>query len=88
MPARDVVTIATLHGVLHIYQAALPPLYLLIQSEFKLSFAQIGLIGATTMGTNILQGAAGFLVDKFGRKNLALAGMLTYTAALTLLASS
>jgi len=70
-----------LHGVKHIYEAALPPIYLLLQEEFNISALQLGLFGSVTSIANVMQGATGYLAERIGRKRLTTIGMLIYTVA-------
>lgn len=84
MAKRRVIEIGALgflHGVKHIYESALSPLYLLLQKDFNISTLQLGLIGSVTSIANVLQVAAGYLVAKMGRKRLTVIGMLIFTAA-------
>jgi MFS transporter, FSR family, fosmidomycin resistance protein len=64
------------HGLSHFYQLALPPLFPLIQQEFDVSYAALGLLltlfAATTGGFQVV---AGFLVDRMGARPLLVAGL-------------
>jgi MFS family permease len=80
----EIATLGLLHGILHIYQSALPPLYLLLQEEFEISTLQLGLLGSVMSLTNIFQGATGYLAVKIGRKKLTVIGMLLYSLAVYL----
>ena len=72
----DIGLLALLHSVQHVYLYALPPIYLLLRAEFNVSTFQIGLLGAVTGVISILQGPAGYLVERFGGKRLAVISML------------
>ena len=72
----DIGLLALLHSVQHIYLYALPPLYLLLIAEFNVSTFQIGLLGAVSGIISIFQGPAGYLVERFGGKRLAVISML------------
>jgi predicted MFS family arabinose efflux permease len=68
--------LALLHSVQHIYLYALPPLYLLLRAEFNISTLQIGLLGSVSGVISIFQGPAGYLVERYGSKRLAVLSML------------
>lgn len=80
----EIAALGLLHGILHIYQSALPPLYLLLQEEFEISTFQLGLFGSVMSLTNVFQGATGYLAVKIGRKKLTAIGMLIYSLAVYL----
>lgn len=73
--------LAILHSLQHIYLFALPPLYLLLRADFNVSTLQIGLIGSVSGGISILQGPAGYAVERIGGKRLAVLSMLGCSAA-------
>jgi FSR family fosmidomycin resistance protein-like MFS transporter len=68
--------LALLHSLQHVYISALPPLYLLLRADFNVSTFQIGLLGSVYGVISILQGPAGYLVERFGGKRLAVLSML------------
>lgn len=76
--------LALLHSLQHVYLNALPPLYLLLRSDFNVSTLQIGLIGSISGVISILQGPAGYLVEKIGGKRLAVLSMTGCSAAIFL----
>ena len=80
----DIGLLALLHSVQHVYLYALPPLYLLLKSEFNVSTFQIGLLGSVTGIISIFQGPAGYLVERYGRKRLAVLSMLLCSVAVFL----
>jgi predicted MFS family arabinose efflux permease len=80
----DIGALALLHTVQHVYLNALPPIYLLLRAEFNVSTFQIGLIGSVQGVISILQGPAGYLVERMGRKRLAVLSMLLCSAAVFL----
>jgi predicted MFS family arabinose efflux permease len=73
--------LAILHSLQHIYLNALPPLYLLLRADFNVSTLQIGLIGSVSGVISILQGPAGYVVERIGGKRLAVLSMLGCSAA-------
>jgi MFS family permease len=81
---RDIGLLALLHSVQHVYLNALPPLYYLLRAEFNVSTFQIGLIGSVLGVISILQGPAGYLVERVGGKRLAVLSMLICSAAVFL----
>ena len=76
--------LALLHSLQHVYISALPPLYLLLRAEFNVSIFQIGLLGSVAGVVSILQGPAGYLVERIGSKRLAVLSMLGCSAAIFL----
>ncbi len=73
--------LALLHSLQHVYINALPPLYVLIIAEFHISTLQIGIIGSVLGVISVLQGPAGYLVEKVGAKRLAMLSMLLCSVA-------
>ena len=72
------------HGYSHFYQMILPPVFIILKSEFDVSFAALGLLATVlyaASGTG--QMIAGFLVDRIGAKPVLLFG-LTVCAGSTL----
>jgi len=80
----EVGLLALLHSLQHVYLYALPPLYLLLRAEFNVSTFQIGLLGSVSGVISIFQGPAGYLVERFGGKRLAVLSMLCCSAAVFL----
>jgi FSR family fosmidomycin resistance protein-like MFS transporter len=76
--------LALLHSLQHIYLNVLPPIYLLLRADFNVSTLQIGLIGSVSGVISILQGPAGYLVERIGGKRLAVLSMLGCSAAVFL----
>jgi predicted MFS family arabinose efflux permease len=77
----EISLLALLHALQHIYLNALPPLFLLLRADFNVSTLQIGLIGSVSGVISILQGPAGYLVERIGGKRLAVLSMLGCSAA-------
>jgi len=73
---NDLGLLALLHSLQHVYISALPPLYLLLRADFNVSTFQIGLLGSVYGVISILQGPAGYLVERVGNKRLAVLSML------------
>ena len=73
--------LALLHGLQHVYISALPPLFLLLREEFSISTLQIGIIGSVMGVISVLQGPAGYLVEKIGGKRLSVMSMLICSTA-------
>ena len=73
---NDLGLLALLHSLQHVYISALPPLYLLLRADFNVSTFQIGLLGSVYGVISILQGPAGYLVERVGGKRLAVVSML------------
>ncbi len=69
--------IGTGHFLSHFYMLVLPPMFLVWQNAFDVSFAQLGLTVALMSGTTaILQTPVGFLVDKYGARRFLVGGTL------------
>ena len=81
---NDLGLLALLHGLQHVYISALPPLYLLLRADFNVSTFQIGLLGSVYGVISILQGPAGYLVERFGGKRLAVLSMLCCSSGIFL----
>jgi len=81
---NDLGLLALLHGLQHVYISALPPLYLLLIADFNVSTFQIGLLGSVYGVISILQGPAGYLVERFGGKRLSVVSMLCCSAGIFL----
>ena len=76
---RDVEVIAlvsTAHGLSHFYQLVLPPLFPFITREFGISYGEVALTtGLFYAVSGLAQTPAGFLVDRFGARNVLLGGL-------------
>ncbi len=69
--------IGTGHFMSHFYVLCLPPMFLVWQKVFDVSFAQLGLSVALMSGTTaILQTPVGFLVDRHGARRFLVGGAL------------
>ncbi len=65
------------HFLSHFYQLCLPPMFLVWQTAFGVSFAELGLSIALMSGTTaLLQTPVGFLVDRHGARAFLVGGAL------------
>jgi predicted MFS family arabinose efflux permease len=65
------------HFLSHFYVLCLPPLFLVWQKAFGVSFAELGLTVAVMSGTTaVLQTPVGFLVDRYGARPFLVGGTL------------
>jgi MFS transporter, FSR family, fosmidomycin resistance protein len=71
------------HFLSHFYQLCLPPLFLVWQASFRVSFAELGLAVTLMSGTTaLLQTPIGFLVDRYGARRFLIGGALLMSLAL------
>ena len=69
--------IGTGHFLSHFYMLILPPLFLVWQPAFGVSFAELGMTTMLMSGvTALLQTPVGFLVDKYGARRFLVGGTL------------
>ncbi len=69
--------IGTGHFLSHFYLLLIPPLFLIWQREFSVSYAELGLAVALMSGiTAVLQTPVGFLVDRHGARPYLVGGAL------------
>lgn len=89
-PRRDYETcalIGTGHFLSHFYMLCLPPLFLVWQAEFGVSFAKLGLAVALMSGTTaLLQTPVGFLVDRHGARPFLVGGTLLMALSVSAMA--
>lgn len=65
------------HFLSHFYQLCLPPLFIVWQRAFDVSFAELGLATALMAGaTALAQTPMGFLVDRYGARPFLVGGVL------------
>jgi MFS family permease len=70
------------HSLSHFYQLALPPLFPFIKDEFGVGYAELGLLATLFYATSgVAQTPAGFLVDRFGARNVLFVGLGLLAAA-------
>lgn len=73
------------HLVSHFYQLVLPPLFLLIQPVYDVTWAELGFVmTAYFVATGVTQIPIGMLVDRIGAKRVLVAGLLLHGAAVVL----
>jgi MFS transporter, FSR family, fosmidomycin resistance protein len=71
------------HFLSHFYQLSLPPLFLVWQTSFRVSFAELGLAVTLMAGTTaVLQTPVGFLVDRYGARRFLIGGALLMSLGL------
>ncbi|HYU11428.1 MAG TPA: MFS transporter [Stellaceae bacterium] len=81
--ARVNALICSGHFLSHYYQLCLPPLFIVWQQSFGVSYAELGLAMALMAGTTaIVQAPVGFLVDRYGARRFLIAGTLLMTLAI------
>ena len=68
--------VGSAHSLSHFYQLVLPPLFPLLKDEFGVGYAELGLLATLFYATSgLAQTPAGFLVDRFGARNVLFAGL-------------
>lgn len=81
--------IGTGHFLSHFYVLCLPPMFLVWQDAFHVSFAQLGLSVALMSGTTaLLQTPVGFLVDRHGARRFLVGGTLLMTITIGLMGAA
>jgi predicted MFS family arabinose efflux permease len=87
--ARINTLIGTGHFLSHYYGLCLPPLFLVWQKTFDVSFAEIGLSMALMSATTaIAQAPVGFLVDRYGARRFLVGGTLLMTLSISAMAAA
>jgi MFS transporter, FSR family, fosmidomycin resistance protein len=90
MISRDMrvnLLIGTGHFLSHFYQLCLPPLFLVWQDQFKVSFAELGLAPVVmAVMAALMQTPYGFLVDRFGARRFLIGNTLVMSIAIALMA--
>jgi FSR family fosmidomycin resistance protein-like MFS transporter len=72
------------HFLSHFYSLCLPPLFLVWQNAFNVSFAELGLAVALMSGASaLLQTPVGFLVDRYGARPFLIGGALLMSLCIT-----
>ncbi|MGC1466777.1 MAG: MFS transporter [Pseudolabrys sp.] len=79
--------IGTGHFLSHFYQLCLPPLFIVLQRQFNISFAELGLAVVLMTGTSaVLQTPLGFLVDRYGARPFLIGGTLIMSLSISAMA--
>lgn len=82
---RTIAVISAAHFVSHFYIIILPPLFLFVRADYGVSYTELGLaLTAFNVISALLQTPAGFLVDRFGARNILIGGLLCGVLALTI----
>ena len=85
--ARVNLLIGTGHFLSHFYQLCLPTLFVVLQRQFNISFAELGLAVVLMTGTSaVLQTPIGFLVDRYGARLFLIGGALIMSLAISAMA--
>jgi sugar phosphate permease len=84
--ARVNILIGNGHFLSHFYILTLPPLFLFMQKDFDVSYAELGLVPVvmSAMGA-IMQTPYGFLVDRFGARRFLVVNTLVMGIAVSLM---
>lgn len=78
--------ISTGHFMSHFYVLALPPLFVFLTADFKVGFAELGMLMTVIFGTSaIAQIPMGFIVDRLGSRKVLTAGLIMMSAAIALI---
>jgi MFS transporter, FSR family, fosmidomycin resistance protein len=71
------------HFLSHYYQLCLPPMFIVWQQAFGVSYAELGLAMALMSGTTaIVQAPIGFLVDRYGARRFLIIGTSLMTLSI------
>ncbi|HEX7006563.1 MAG TPA: MFS transporter [Alphaproteobacteria bacterium] len=86
---RDIKVISLIglaHGLSHFYQLVLPPLFPLLKDAFGVSYTKLGLMMTIFyVMSGVFQTPAGFLVDRWGAKQVLTAGLALVAGAVLLM---
>lgn len=78
--------IGTGHFLSHFYVLCLPPMFLIWQRQFHVTFAQVGLTVALLSGTTaLLQTPVGFMVDKHGARRFLIGGAFLMSVSIAMM---
>ena len=82
-----VAVVSAAHFFSHFYQFALPPLFPILVEVYDVSIGELGLLVSVLFAASgIAQIAAGFVVDRFGARNLLIIGAAMLSGSFFLLA--
>jgi MFS family permease len=82
--ARVNILIGNGHFLSHFYTLSLPPLFLFIQKDFDVSYAELGLVPVVmAIMAAIMQTPYGFLVDRFGARRFLVINTLIMSLAIS-----
>src|SRR6266446_6697443 len=71
------------HFLSHFYQLCLPPLFIVWQQAFDVSFAELGIaMAAMSAAAALMQTPMGFLVDRYGARPFLIGGTLLMTLSI------
>jgi MFS family permease len=85
--ARVNLLIGTGHFLSHFYQLCLPTLFIVLQRQFNISFAELGLSVVLMTGISaVLQTPIGFLVDRYGARLFLIGGASIMSLAISAMA--
>src|SRR5438876_847183 len=71
------------HFLSHYYQLCLPPMFVVWQQSFGVSYAELGLAMALMSGTTaVVQAPIGFLVDRYGARRFLIIGTSLMTLSI------
>ena len=74
--AKIISLVATAHGMSHFFQLAAAPLFPLMKAEFGVSYAALGLVLMVFYAVSAVpQPFAGFVVDRYGGRNVLFGGL-------------
>ena len=88
-PARHDLKVISLvgtgHFFSHFYILLLPPLFPLLKDQFGVGYVELGFALAVLNGTTgLIQAPVGFLVDRFGARNILIAGLTLFSLGIGL----
>lgn len=77
------------HTMSHFYLLTLPPLFALLQAEFGVSYAELGLlVSVMNVASGFSQLPAGMLVDRFGARPVLVFGLLAMGGGIALMGAA
>jgi len=81
---RVIALIGSGHFLSHYYGLCLPPMFIVWQKEFGVSFAELGLALALMSATTaVVQSPVGFLIDRYGARRFLIGGTLVMTLSIS-----